>query len=256
MCPSAFKLRASTTTITLFLFLIPLCSAVPVDLYHSGYDEIKRAPPQKIDSPGLCPENLNNDNITNFRWFRYHNETKKCWHIDQRGPCGYNMIFYRIGETEYGGCECNFYYRCARPLLYWPMEKRCYFTNEQGPCEQQDWLVVTEDLKPKCMPNPCIYNQTVQPSRKDRYWFDHGGECFMTLTRGYCSHSDETLYTKWDEYTPSCHIGRECNLRKVRGTANSRSFPSQNSCLPGQKLDSDGRCRKIIRISWWSVLAK
>lgn len=81
--------------------------------------------------PGLCLENLNNDNITNFRWFRYHNGTQKCWHIDQRGPCGHNMIFYRIGETEYGECDCNFYYRCARPLIYWAPEKRCYFTNEK-----------------------------------------------------------------------------------------------------------------------------
>lgn len=79
----------------------------------------------------------------------------------------------------------------------------------------------------------------------------------MTMTKGYCSHPDEVLYTKWDEHQPSCHIGRECNLRKVRGAhTRSASSPSSSSCLPGQKLDMDGKCRAIVRVSWWSVFAK
>lgn len=128
---------------------------------------------------------------------------------------------------------------------------------KQGPCKENEWLLVPadDDLRPTCKPNPCVYNMTIQPSRKDRYWFEHDGECFMTLTRGYCSHPEEVLYTKWDEQHPSCHIGRECNLRKVRG-ANTRSVSSRSSCLPGQKMGGDGRCREIVKVSWWAVLAK
>jgi hypothetical protein len=79
----------------------------------------------------LCQENLNNDNITNIKWYRYHNATHKCYHIDERGPCGKLMLFYAVGDTEYGDCDCILYYRCARPLIYWPEGNRCYYTNDQ-----------------------------------------------------------------------------------------------------------------------------
>lgn len=101
--------------------------------------------------PGICKENIGNDNITNIKWyqyhtrkatvvfkyinwdifiirFRYHNDTHKCYHIDERGPCGKLMLFYGIGDTDYGECDCNLYYRCARPIIYWAPAKRCYLT--------------------------------------------------------------------------------------------------------------------------------
>jgi len=232
------------TLLILIAVIFLSVSSLPIDLFNT--DSPRLLLPRPNTGSGLCRENIGNDNITNIKWYRYHNETRKCWHIDERGPCGALMLFYPIGDSDYGDCDCNLYYRCARPIIYWPPAKRCYYTNDQGPCGSHEWILLNDTRKAVCELNPCKRNETEEPSTIDRYWFEEDGQCYKTLTQGYCGNPQAVLYPKWDDYKPSCNVGRICNARNTRS-----SSTNNQDCIPGQKTDQLGKCQPIKRVTWW-----
>lgn len=116
----------------------------------------------------------------------------------------------------------------------------------QGPCGSHEWLILNGTQQPTCELNPCRQNISTDPSTYDRYWFEEDGQCYQTLTMGYCKNAQELLYPKWNEYKPSCNIGRICNARNVRSSTNESSH-----CVPGQKRDQEDKCRPVTRFTYW-----
>ncbi len=107
---------------------------------------------------------------------------------------------------------------------------------------------MNDTQQPTCELNPCK-NQTAQdPSTYDRYWFAEDGQCYKTLTQGFCKDPQQILYPKFDEYKPSCNIGRICNnARNVRSSITNNVA----NCIPGQKRNVDGSCRPVVRFTYW-----
>ncbi|CAG7722188.1 unnamed protein product [Allacma fusca] len=167
--------------------------------------------------------------------FRYHNATRRCYMVGDKGPCPDLMEFAMLDE-DYGECDCDQKRRCGRPLMYWPGTKRCYFVNDQGPCQPGKWLVFGFNLQPICKLNRCRKEQSEEPSNERKFWFTFQGQCYRTQTRGFCREG-EILFNNWTEYRPTCN--------KIGACPEAPRIHTMG-CQPGSKLDYEGRCKRTF----------
>lgn len=59
--------------------------------------------------------------------YRFHNETRSCYKLGERGPCGDNMIFFGYqSNAVYGQCDCN-YNDNSRALIFDSKRNMCHF---------------------------------------------------------------------------------------------------------------------------------
>ncbi|XP_021957913.1 uncharacterized protein LOC110853872 isoform X2 [Folsomia candida] len=196
---------------------------------------------------GLCAQNYYvNGTRPGFKFFRYHKKSAECFPIDDKGPCGRNMIFYRIGNTEYGECDCDHSKRCGRPLLYWQPTDSCYHVNTQGPCREGHWLAYGLTQKPICQKNLCLRQESESPSnhRARKFWISINGMCMKTRTLGFCPDPEQVMFFREGEAYPQCVHPSEAT---VCGAVNRISRP----CWAGQKFDSMDNCRDKVGL-WGS----
>ncbi|CAG7827790.1 unnamed protein product [Allacma fusca] len=170
--------------------------------------------------------------------YRFDNQTRSCYQVGRKGPCGELMVFYADPNSpDYGQCDCDISKRCNRHMLYWPSTNRCYFTYEQGPCSPQNWLVFGRNLKPACEPDLCTAVQTEFDDElgDQSFWIYHKNECVLTGTEGHCQLPNEKLIVNGfsRQVAPFCSaITYVCKIPEVPSLV----------CAPGQKWHSLEGC--------------
>ncbi|CAG7833886.1 unnamed protein product [Allacma fusca] len=177
----------------------------------------------------------------------YYNETKHCYLVDSfsQGPCGEQMTLIEEPGTPFGKCACKKPLSgvggCeGRPLLFWPETSRCYHIFEQGPCKDNEWLVVDAKNVTMCQPNPCSSNHQQQPENNENtFTFSHNGKCYDTKTQAFCN-AHEKVYFTGSSFEPICSVGaRACFV------SFSVSTISRLNCADGTVRDSTGGCSPL-----------
>jgi hypothetical protein len=155
-------------------------------------------------------------------------------------------MFYRIGNSDYGECDCAHSKRCGRPLLYWEPSDACFFVNTRGPCRSDQWLVYGLTKKPICQKNFCLSQEKDSPSnhRARKFWVSVNSQCIKTRTRGYCPDPEQVMFFKEGEAFPNCVYANEA-------TVCSPSRRISRPCWAGQKFDFQDNCRTKVGL-WGS----
>ncbi|CAL8102747.1 unnamed protein product [Orchesella dallaii] len=238
-------MRSSSVSVSLsLLFLFSLFAT----LCFSAFSPNRRNPIRQRPRPkvGLCPQNYVNTTRPAYKHYRLHKPTGKCFKLDTKGPCGKNMQFYRIGNTDFGDCDCQHKKRCGRPLLYWKEHDACYFSFTQGPCKEGYWLVYGYQNKPICQKNACHKFEKDNPSNHAarKFWIHYRGKCMKTRTQGYCKQPDQVLFFVDGEARPRCVYAEEASMCN---SLNRISRP----CWVGQRYQLHGDCEKHVGL-WGS----
>ncbi|CAG7819276.1 unnamed protein product [Allacma fusca] len=138
----------------------------------------------------------------------YLNQTGKCYAPNSEGPCGALMkVTLSSGNKLIGTCTCKTYSprwltNCeTRPTLVWRTDNKCYFMFDQGPCNQGEWLIMSEENGPICQRIPCPekYNRDAPlfDGFNDPYLnftFEYRGNCYTTQTQGFCPSDTQVAY--------------------------------------------------------------
>jgi len=182
------------------------------------------------DSAELLP-------CADLRGYAFHNDTKKCWPVGEKGPCSDLMRFLADPNHEgYGDCDCIPMRNCiGRPRSYWPQTDRCYFMYSRGPCPTGQWLEFNESSKPECRPNVC--GKQVKATKSKEFLFSHEEKCYKTGSQGFCNEG-ELVYVSSSDLAPRCFT--------TKPVCRFLIFTAQTlSCRTGSKLDVTGQCHHM-----------
>ncbi len=77
----------------------------------------------------LCPDTYKVYDYGFLRHLYYHDrETRECYELGTKGPCGKNMLFFKESDNElYGHCDCRQEGPKGRTLVYSSKSRQCHF---------------------------------------------------------------------------------------------------------------------------------
>jgi len=109
---------------------------------------------------------------------------KRCMWIKSWNSCPKNQILYD-GPGNEGTCDCV---QDERGLVYYPNDAQCYQLNVQGPCKDDEWLVLKSYGAPNCdaVPSGCSADglNVIWPA---------DGKCYKLGKKGPCTESSHVL---------------------------------------------------------------
>ncbi|XP_012255193.1 uncharacterized protein LOC105685556 [Athalia rosae] len=138
--------------------------------------------------------------------------------------CPINMLLYP-GDGNTSAWECD----CKRGYLYFPLNDSCFPAYRQGPCEPQNYAVLSlGEAIPKCQTNPCL---------KDGLVFFKNMCYELRKVGGPCAHGQ---YIDVNETT----FQLECVSASIDPFM-IIDVPA-NRCPNGSRRNTLGQCRKMI----------
>jgi len=164
---------------------------------------------------------------------RHDVDTGKVADIGDISICSDNMRFFALKENEtLGKCDCD-HHVCSRPLIWSDKYKTCFWAWSQGPCEQNEWFRLNEDMTEAiCEVNPCPASPSVgTPS----YHFLNptDSKCYKAGSKGPCTKRNERLHKIPTEFVPKCRSESICP---------PQSIPAVQRCIPGNRRWFEGLC--------------